>query len=557
MVIVLLIVGVNTYNWVSAVLKDNAEKQIQQTAIQASGKMEALYEQLESLMTQISTNANIQHILLHDVKGNPPSFQQRQSLMYLVNSYLAYYNNVDNIEIYRADHKRLFPLHEGELSHRIDEQWIQQAEEVKGRTVWVGTDPADPNYFIAIKQITLMERWFSHGGYLLVRMKDNYFEFEDTNQEEEYMILFDSSEEPVTSNYIGDTSKFLTNENHIHIDDQEYMMVSHMSEKTGWKTIILTPVQAVTRDLPVLKTAIIISGALGFVIYLLFSIFFSTMITRPILKLTKTMRYGKLGSLKAHSETSSTYEINELNNTYNQMVETMNSLIQEVYEKELNKSRSELKALQAQINPHFLYNTLDALYWSLEAKGEEKLADYVLDMSDLFRYTISHPKEDDWVELKEEINHIERYLKIMRVRFGSRLIWRLSVSSEHYHVKLPKLLIQPLVENAILHGVGNKTGPGCVEIIIKPSTNHSSRLRVEVKDNGVGMTKDTVEKIMNSFDMEESSFDTNGTGMAIVNCNRRLNLYYNESSIRGITIHSSLGEGTTVSFEIPFKGGDQ
>lgn len=113
------------------------------------------------------------------------------------------------------------------------------------------------------------------------------------------------------------------------------------------------------------------------------------MITKPILNLIKVMRNSKFGTLKPSTVTSATLEIRELNNTYNQMVDRMNELVEVVYQKEILQSRTELKALQSQINPHFLFNTLEAFYWALDEKGEDELAESVIAMSGLFRYVIN------------------------------------------------------------------------------------------------------------------------------------------------------------------------
>lgn len=136
----------------------------------------------------------------------------------------------------------------------------------------------------------------------------------------------------------------------------------------------------------------------------------------------------------------------------------MNDLIQVIYEKELIRSRTELKALQAQIDPHFLYNTLEALFWALQDKEEEELANLVVAMSDLFRYTIGSEHGSEWVTLREELDHAERYMQLMKLRFGDRLEWSLSAPPDSLELRMPKLLLQPLVENAILHGVGAKKG---------------------------------------------------------------------------------------------------
>lgn len=550
MVIVLVIVGIITYQVVSVLLKNNAEKQIQQTAIQASGRIDILYEHLDNLTLQAATNSFVQEILLQEVLGNPASFNQRQSIMQVMNLYQAYSKGIDTFELYSHDGRRLFPLHDGFLSDRIGSEWIEKTEEERGRMVWAGKDPNDPSSYLALRQVNLFDRWFSPGGYLLIKVKENYIQIEESTQEDEYMILVDSNGSPIISNYEGDIDGILQNQQQdITINGLDYMLVTQQSKMTNWTTVILTPVRMITEDISVLRSAIIFSGAIGFFIFLLFSFLLSTVITRPIIKLTKTMRFGKLGALVSHKGDSSTYEINELNKTYNQMVETMNHLIQVVYEKEIIRSRSELKALQAQINPHFLYNTLDALYWSLEEKGEEQLAEYVLDMSDFFRYTITNRKEDDWVTLKEELDHIERYMKIMRVRFGERLTWYVSVPEEYADVKIPKLLIQPIVENAILHGVGNKAGKGVVKVAVEPN-EAASGLKINVKDDGAGMDKETIQTILQSFKKENLTY-LKGTGMALVNCNKRLELYYKNDSTRGISIDSVAGKGTCVAFEIP------
>ena len=167
------------------------------------------------------------------------------------------------------------------------------------------------------------------------------------------------------------------------------------------------------------------------------------------------------------------------------MAENINHLIQEVYEKELLRSRTELKALQAQMDPHFLYNTLNALYWTLEEREEEDLAELVVVMSDLFRYTIGNPQEDEWVKIRNEIEHIEGYLQLIKMRLGDRIRWEISVKPQHLDQPIPKLTLQPLVENAIVHGIENQTEPG--QITIKTMDTENGHIRIVITDNGKGM----------------------------------------------------------------------
>ncbi len=556
MILVLSIVSVCTFNIVSNLLKANAEKQIQETTEQVSERVDALYRQIDIISKQVITDAYVQLLLLDEVEGRTVNFDKRQALMKVINGYQAYGDGIHSFELYLKDQSRLFPLNGTTLSHRIDVDWIERAREAGGKLVWIGTDPKDPNLYLGIRQVSLIDRWFSNGGYLLTRVDANYFrikEEEPNGEFTEFMAILDRQLLPVFSNYDGAVEEILKdNQKTMKIDDEDFIVSMERSNVTGWTTVILKPVNTVMQGLSVLKAAILFSGIIGFFIFLFFSFFLSTMITRPILNLIKTMRTARGGGLKPITESASAVEFTELNRTYNQMVENTNHLIGVVYEKELLLSQAELKALQAQINPHFLYNTLEALYWSLEEK-EEELAEVVVAMSNLFRYTISNPKmEEEWVFLKEELQNVERYLQIMKMRFGDRLSWKVSAPTD-CPVRIPKLLIQPLVENAILHGVGNKNGAGMVSVNVEDD-RAASRLLIKVMDDGPGIDENTLNSIMQSLKLGKVS-SVKGKGMAIANVHKRLQLYFKEYKDSGLCIESSVGQGTSIAFKIPYQGG--
>ncbi|MCK0473419.1 sensor histidine kinase [Halalkalibacter sp. APA_J-10(15)] len=548
MAIVMSFVAVMTYNMVASMLTNNAEKQIQQTVTQASGRVDALYHQLDMLTNQVATNAYVQDLLLEEVHGQTTLFHQRQSLMQVVDSFQAYSNGIDAFELYLSNERRLFPLNEASLSERIDDRWIRKAEEEKGRLIWIGKDRDKPGYFLALRQVNLMNRWFSKGGYLLVRIKPTYFEVHDSMMESEWMIVVDEQYEPVASNYPGHEQKLLSqDESTFTVHQQDYIKVHHESVETGWRTYMFTPVQMITREVSALRLALILSAGLGFFVFMLFSYLLATYVTKPLIRLTNTMRQGKDGELKTIPVRSTTVEMNELNQSYNQMVETINHLIEAVYAKEIVRHQSELKALQAQIHPHFLFNTLEALYWALEEKDEEELAEYVITLSELFRYTISDQKKDDWVSLREELDHVERYLYVMQVRFGDRISWHIDDHNEFNHCMIPKLTIQPLVENAILHGIGNRSEGGVVQVRIEPS-DIGNRLSIFIIDNGIGMDQKTINGV---FQQAYSS----QKGMGMTNVNKRLQLYYKDIHHRGLAVKSERGEGTCVYFDIPMGEG--
>lgn len=561
MLFVLGIASVLTYSSVSTMLKSNAEKHIGQTAIQANGRLDALIAQIDTITTQIATNDYIQELLLSEVDGAETPFSARQSLLSILGSYQSYVSGIKALELYSNDYSRLFPLNDIQLNDTIDQEWILAADRGKGELVWLGIDPGDPSSVLALKRVSLVDRWFSSGGFLMLRLDKAYFQFDEQigGEAGESILLVDTNQQPITTNFNLDSGMDLAQllgnqEKNISINGSDYIEVKQYSETTGWTLVFFTPVSYVTNGISTLRTAILVSGAIGVLLFLIMSLILSTTITRPIFKLIKAMRGARFGVLQPNPMFSNTMEINELNNSYNQMVENMNELIRVVYEKEILQSRTELKALQAQINPHFLFNTLEAFYWSLEEKGEEELANLVVSMSSLFRYTISTPNQDEWVTIEDELAHIRRYLQLMDIRLADRLTWSID-ASEFKHLKIPKLLIQPLVENAIRHGVENMEGPGEVTISAE-AANRDGYVRITVRDNGPGMDEDTLRDLWQAMEGGKV-VSSKGTGVGVVNVRQRLRLYYDSVSGGGheLEVISRPGEGTSVSFEIPSEYG--
>ncbi|MEF2966449.1 sensor histidine kinase [Paenibacillus sp. M1] len=557
MVIVLLIVSFLTFKTVSSLLQNNAEAQIQQVAVEASGRFDSLYEQINMVSKLVITNDNTQKILLRKFYDNPVSYNDRQKLKGIVYTLMGNADGISSFELYTNMLERILPLDDTPLSMRIPNEWVAKANEAKGQLVWIGEDPNDHNYFLAIRRTNLIDYYYTNGGYLLVSIDRSYFQFANqrlVNGTRPYSILLGEDNTPIISNYNGSLEEVLNSkESTVTLDNTDYIMTKQKSSETGWTVVILTPVSALMVGSNALKIGIVFSGLIGLGIFVICSVLLSTMITKPINRLTKTMQQASEGSLTMNPGFSAVSEINELNSTYNQLVKETNHLIKMVYQKEITRSHSELKALQAQINPHFLFNALDALHWSLEDNGQGELAEHVVAMSNLFRYTITKPSDDDWVFIKDEIQHIKDYMEIMKMRFGDRLNCHISLSPEWDYVRIPKLLIQPLVENAILHGAGNKIGDCTITVTVEPTRNEEF-LRISVRDDGPGIEEQKLADIISS--MEKGGVQSGfGKGMAISNVYKRLQLYYQEGERNLLTIESKINQGTLISFEIPIHGG--
>lgn len=175
MLVVLLIAGISAYDRVASLLKSNAEKHIQQTAVQASGRLDALIAQVNSLTAQVADDTYLQRLLYEEKQGKKATFNQRQALLQIAGSYQSFINGAQSMEIYTTNYSRIFPMDDRSLSHRLDRDWIAQADEGKGRLVWAGSDPDDPSILLAIRRINLLDRSFEHGGYVVVRMQRSFF----------------------------------------------------------------------------------------------------------------------------------------------------------------------------------------------------------------------------------------------------------------------------------------------------------------------------------------------------------------------------------------------
>lgn len=557
MMLVLIVVGILTFNLVSEILKDNAQTQMEQTADQALARIDTQFETIEMITSQVATDRTLQNLLQREMYGVQTTFSERQSMNEIINSYQSYVTGVTSLELYFLDSRRLFPLNELPLSSRMHSQWLEAAQEAGGRLVWAGNDPLDPSSFIAVKQINLIDEDFQRGGYLVTKVNQDYFNLggalETFEIQNEYTVIMDQNYQEVTGNLPEDTDRpwLFSDEEVPEINGEEYVRVESTSDHTGWTLLIFTPVSSLLEGITGIGAAILIAGAAGLIIFIIASWVVSDYLTKPIHQLTKAMRFGTLGGLRKSKRISSTREITELNDTYNKMVENTNHLIKAVYEKELLKTQAELKALQAQINPHFLFNTLEAIHWTLDEHDEE-MAEMIISLSDLFRYTISDVTKDDWVTTCEEMKQVERYMQIMKLRFGERLHWEINLPERLGSCALPKLLIQPVIENALLHGIGEASSGGFVGVKITEA-DIPSYMKIQVSDNGHGMSEATLHKVRNSMDVQTVPA-SKGTGLAMRNLYQRIELSYPDSSHAGLYIESNIQTGTEITFILPMKG---
>ncbi len=263
-------------------------------------------------------------------------------------------------------------------------------------------------------------------------------------------------------------------------------------------------------------------------------------LTKPIYELAHAMEDFGHGNLKAQSPVRTNDEIGMLSDTFNHMVTDMHRLYITAYEKELMRQSTELRALRMQINPHFLYNTLDTINWTARFSGADQVGDMACSLGSLLRYSLS---PGDFTVLAKEVASLEDYLEIQRVRYGDKMQVEVDVAASFGNIDVPKLIIQPIVENAIVHGIEKKIEDGRIHIWAE--LDGDTDLLLHVDDDGVGMDEETARGLLlkqKSGDFRRSSH------IGVYNVHRRLQMYYGDGY--GATIHSEVGVGTRVTLRI-------
>lgn len=273
----------------------------------------------------------------------------------------------------------------------------------------------------------------------------------------------------------------------------------------------------------------------------------STMITKsvttPINSLRKTAERLGRGELEARAEMYELEEINVLARTFNKMSDEIAELMEKTKQEQKNLREAELKLLQAQINPHFLYNTLDSIVWMAEGGNSRQVVEMTTDLSDFFRTVLSGGK--DYITIEEEEWHIRSYLKIQKIRYEDILTYRIEIDPAIKKQIILKMILQPVVENALYHGIKNKRGGG--EIIIRGRADTDGIL-FEVQDNGTGMDETTLQELRQKLQGKNTCSGSSKNSFGMYNVAQRIRMYYGSRS--DITVSSQKGAGTCVSIHL-------
>lgn len=356
------------------------------------------------------------------------------------------------------------------------------------------------------------------------------------NRLEEMIITIESNIE--TGQPYRENEKLLNNAVYILTDMTQEAIQKYIQEEAEAMEVLRTQLkqqqdQAVTLSVYALILIFTVS------LYLSKRIFQS--VTQPIKELCRAADAVGKGDFTSRTEIVAGDEIQVLTDSFNNMKVEIRNLIEDVKIEKDNLRVTEIKLLQAQINPHFLYNTLDAIIWLAESGQTQQVVEMVASLSEFFRTVLSKGK--DFITIREEISHIDSYLKIQRFRYQDILDYEITISHEIYDYRIQKLTLQPLVENALYHGIKHKRGMGMIKVI---GYLMEEDVIFKVIDNGIGLNKEQLEKLKKAV---RSRGNEGRDGFGLSNVDERIKMSF--GSQYGLDFESEKNAGTTVTVTLP------
>ncbi len=323
--------------------------------------------------------------------------------------------------------------------------------------------------------------------------------------------------------------------------DSQSLVICRHYDRLNWIIIGIVPTWDITQDKYYLIIRIALVGIIFVLTSVMLTIFISRSITRPIIKLKQSMEYVGEGDLEVRVEVKTRDEVGALADEFNRMIKNTSHLMESVYTEQKRKKEYELALLQSQINPHFLYNTLESICGLAVLNRDEDIIDLTNELALFYRGVLS--KGSRIVTIEDELNITERYLKILKFRYGEKFDYVIEADRNIYRFATIKLILQPIVENSIYHGLKNKKGKGLLELKGRIEENNAC---IYIIDNGLGMKQEELERIFS-----ENIKDYSNRSFGLKSTDERIKLYFGPEY--GLKVESAFGEGTTVKIMLPAK----
>ncbi len=557
----LLIFLLLSLNFTRETVLENSTEYTSQLIGQVNNDIDSYIGYMENISSIVASNSDVRDYLFESELSQERQEELRQRITGVFKTITDTRDDITNIALLSKKRECLINKGNSELNPFIsvpELSWYQDALDAGGKTVissshvqnaiygsydWVVTlscnisklDDTEGGgvFFVDLNYSSisdLCERLsLGNKGYIYILDEDGGIVYHPQQQ----LIYSGMKKELISEIMETEESSFLTGDGRLYTISR--------SEQTGWIVVGVSMVSELMYRANATRGIYLLIAFVLFMAALILAYLLSNEITKPIKSLEKSMKEVERGNF-AHAalEVRDENEIGHLSRNFNMMTEEIQNLIEQRDREQQIKRKSELKVLQSQINPHFLYNTLDSIIWMAEWGKNQEVVRMTSSLAKLLRRSISNEQEE--VTVAEEAEYTETYLTIQKMRYKDKLEYEIAMEPEILQEKVIKLILQPLVENAIYHGIKYKEGKGllCIRGFRK-----GDRMVLEVQDDGKGMDADTLEHIF-----EKHKRDTRSNGVGLNNVNERIQLYYGGEY--GISFQSSPGKGTKATIILPF-----
>ncbi len=588
----LLVTGMISYSGSSSAIKSKISTYSVQIADQVGKNIEWELSRLEYDSVDLGISETVQNSLknypeMGEFEKYNSSFVLQESVvkkfsfLRYVSDVLLYTNSKDRIIAYGDDNMFNFVLEQDYL-----ENLVSAADAKNGAPVWQSVCKADEVHFVervesakenrygillcrGIKDLSTSNQtgYRSNGtkiGYIVIRTSESYlsdiFKNIDIGEGADIFVVDSkgvviSSRNPeiaITKKYkSGDISAFIRNvtQSGAHTvrfagDREDSLVAFSPIRNTDWFVVNVIPFSYLNGESVKAGRYTLIVGVICFILAALLSFFISKSISLPLKKLISSMNEAKKGNLSSTIADGSRDEIAEVTSNHNAMLYEVKMLMENIQYKEKQKRIAELKTLQAQINPHFLSNTLNTAKWLAGIQNAENIENLLTALIELLHASIG--KGDELITLREEIHYLNNYIAIQEYKYCDKFEVHFEIQPELLDLKILKSLLQPLVENSIIHGIEPMEGKGV--IVVKASVEENI-LRIKISDNGVGMPEDVIKAVLSE---DSRSSKSRFCGIGVSNVEERIKLFFGEEY--GIHLESVPYLFTTIELTLPVIG---
>ena len=562
-IIPVVFISLQGFDQASHIIEEKTQDYLHDISEMTISKIDDSVYQLEDVTLSMIGNQDLQQLLKQaknsENKDKYTDYRIMQEIQKTLSSYVLLRREILSISIV-SENGSTYSYSKDRKSYTVHPEDLERAYEQKGKTVW-SVSSSQPGTIVMTRMLNHLSAQEPIGCIVItINERCIYDIFKNLEYADEVgtngngnVFLLDSEGIIVSNkdkNLLGtpvakeinevvnskDNSFYLK-----QIDGVDYYVYGSSTRSNGWKIAVAVTTSYYMQDIQALRSAFFLAVVLIAFIAAGIAVQVSKTITSPLVKLSKSMeRFGQ-GDFEVNCIIESEDEIGKLSHSFNQMVRDMNHLVETVYDQQLLNQEAKLKSLQMQINPHFLYNTLETINWMAKTQGNEDVGEMTVSLGKLMRFSLS---DRTFITMREEMESLKNYFKIQKMRYSDKLHLKISVPEELMGIYLPKLLIQPIAENAIVHGIEEKIDEGTVSI---SAWLENEIFFIEVKDDGVGMSEETVRKILDSSD--DIKAKSNGhTVIGIFNVNKRIKMYYGEKY--GLQLQSKIGVGTIVRLRL-------